>query len=397
MKNIFMLAVAMIAMTFSINAQVFNLTTGVPGAPGGNDTKWSVKVPGSTVFVPAKISTGLVQSGSNTYNPYAQNSCGRWITPYITSTNNVQKPPSATSQGVYTYRMRFYVSGCPAGNSSLSLSFAAADNRLDSLRINNLNYTIPSGIAFNPASSFSVPSITNITTGWNTIEFDVYNIGSWTALQLCGNLNVKSYSKTPPKNLGCCLSPAGQVLSWSPVPGAIGYEVIITWNDPKCCPKGTKPPTGSMYVTSQNALVLSTVFSSCFSWKVRAVYPNGCKTNFSDTKCSCSKIVKPAGKKDGSETGVIIKKSSTIEVTARPNPANNTFSVQMHDHSNETGFVNAVITIVDFSGKEVYNSPISMEELKEINVSQLAAGIYLYKIIDADKNELIKSDKLIIK
>lgn len=391
-----MLVAAFMAMAFSLNAQVFDLTTGT-GSVGSYDPLWKVKVPGSSTFNSVKISTGQIQysSGGTPVTAYKQDNCGRWISPHVNSNNHIYS--TVSNQETYTYKRTFNVSGsCITGNAIVNITWIAADNKVNptgAFRVNGVSYNLPSGITHISPKSTSF-SVNNIVSGTNTIEVDVYNSESFTALQICGNINVTKGLRVP-QSLDCCNANAGQILSWASVPGATGYDVILTYNDPKCCREGGIQ-TSAIYTTNQNALILPQLNSNCFSWKVRAKNSNDCLSEYSETQCSCGSRETKERRSSSTDAGIIIKKTSSLEITASPNPANNTFTIQMHDHSNEVELLNAIISIVDFSGKEVYNSTISVEEAKEINVSNLASGMYLYKIIDADKNELIKSDKLVI-
>ncbi|MFT6281403.1 MAG: hypothetical protein ACJA0U_001530 [Salibacteraceae bacterium] len=161
----------------------------------------------------------------------------------------------------------------------------AADNTLTDVRVNGNSQLIPGGISFNPASSMTSTPIVN--PGVNTIEIDVVNNGLYTALQLCGDITVTG-DDVAPTNLDCCEALSGEVLSWGAVPGAIGYQVIIQWNDPDCC-KSTQLPTESLFTVTGNSFVLPTP-TVCHSWKVRAIFPNNCFSDFSIKQCGCYPI-----------------------------------------------------------------------------------------------------------
>lgn len=90
-----------------------------------------------------------------------------------------------------------------------------------------------------------------------------------------------------PINLDCCDALAGQILSWSAVPGAMNYEVDVYYNDTACCPGTTEAPLGMSYVVTDNIFMVPTTYSDCFSWKVRAVYPDGSRTDYSEVMCDC--------------------------------------------------------------------------------------------------------------
>ncbi|MFT6501771.1 MAG: hypothetical protein ACJASQ_001887 [Crocinitomicaceae bacterium] len=288
MKKKISLLVVFFGILFSSNAQVFDLTTGsAPSVPGNTDPIWTLQGPGGGGFGPVNVSTGSLQfNGSPTVYPntYAQNNCGQWITPWINAANHVTNIPGTA--GTFTYRMTFTIDDCVQNPTAiLDLPFMAADNSLTAIRVNNVAQAIPGSIFFSsPSSMTSNPTVVN---GVNVVEVDVLNNSSFTALQLCGNITVTG-DDVAPTNLDCCEALSGEVLSWGAVPGAIGYQVIIQWNDPECC-QSSQLPTESLYTVTGNSFVLPNP-TVCHSWKVRAIFPNNCFSDFSIKQCGCFPI-----------------------------------------------------------------------------------------------------------
>ncbi|KAA5532406.1 hypothetical protein F0919_16580 [Taibaiella lutea] len=199
-------------LPMSAGAQIFNLTTGT-GAIGTNDPIWTLKLPGGT-FNPVRISTGVLQNGSTTYpNTYVHNNCGRWISPWLNAANNIIPTPGTT--GIFTYRMQFTVDNCVINPTAvLNFNFMAADNSLTAVRVNGNPQTVPAGITH--TSSGSMTSTPTVMNGLNTIEVDVNNFGQYTALQLCGRIQVSGDELHVPKNLNCCNAQRKNLLSWNP-------------------------------------------------------------------------------------------------------------------------------------------------------------------------------------
>lgn len=284
MKNKIALCLMLFSMAFASYGQVFNITTGI-GTIGDNDPNWTVRNPGTTSFIPATITTGAIQYGATVYpNAYAQNSCGRWISSSVNAANNIV----SAAPGTYTYKLCFETGNCVSNSATLDISWIAADNLWADFRVNGSSIPMPSGVTHtNPGS---LNSTITISPGVNCIEVDVFNNNggtSPTALQLCGSITVTGPGAVaPPSNLDCCESLTGNVVSWSSVPGAIGYEVEVIYNDPDCCTEGDLP-TANLFSTTSTALVIPPT-SKCYSWRVRAIFPDQCKSAYSKKMCGCT-------------------------------------------------------------------------------------------------------------
>ncbi len=87
-----------------------------------------------------------------------------------------------------------------------------------------------------------------------------------------------------------------------------------------------------------------------------------------------------------------IEENSTIAVSVYPNPTNGEFTLSI----NNANFSNITISIVDIHGKVVYNEmnvTIAQDFIKQINVSDLARGVYFVKLNNGSD---ISTQKLII-
>ena len=287
MKRYLILFGVIICMSLSSIAQVcvFDLTTGTD-VVGSVDPIWEVRTPMSVDFDPVNISTGALQSGTYIYpNAYIQNDCGRWISPHLNGLFNIVS--SGAEIGIYTYQAVVNVEApCGIDSARLTFDFMAADNSLPAVRVNDINYPPPPGITH--ITPGSMTTLVALDPGVNIIQVDVNNLHSYTGLQLCGELTVYK-TLCPPDDLYCCDAPSGQVLTWAEVSGAIGYDIDFGFNDinSPCCENVTELPTGYMEFLTDNVFLLPDSFTACFWWRVRAVFPDGSKSEWSEKECDC--------------------------------------------------------------------------------------------------------------
>ncbi len=207
-----------------------------------------------------------------------------------------------------------------------------------------------------------------------------------------------------PGGLECSIVDATHNLSWPAITGASRYEIEILVNDTRCCAVRAASFVENFTVTNNVLKYRSS--GHCFSWKVKAVYPNGISSPFSDRVCSCegdndlftsSNSSRSEGSKNEIDQNISLEINSGLDVSAAPNPAEDILTIVVSDQTNIRKLDKAVVSIVDLSGKEVYRSKISINRPKNIHVDKFEGGIYLYKIIDLNSNEVIKSAKLIVK
>lgn len=401
------LIIAMIVIgsffSMSANAQVFDLTTGTngsggPGTIGTNDPLWTMQLPGGTTFNPIEISTGVLENGGITYpNAYVHNTCGQWISPWLNAANNIISAPGTV--GTFIYRRQFTIDECLINpTAQLSFTFMAADNALTAVRVNGVAQAIPAGITHLVSGSMSSsPAVVN---GVNTIEVDVRNDGSYTALQLCGNIVVSGTALGIPQNLNCCSAQKKNLLSWNPVGGATSYQVEITYNDPECC-RSTQLPTGMMYTVTDNVLLFTPV--DCYSWRVRAV--NGpCSSKWSDKKCGCYGALQhggdepapsPQNKVSSSNNALGKLQVDEVMTNISPNPADNMITVSISNPT-QTLKTNACnLEIVDLSGVQVLREPIQLNIAKEVKIDGLKPGMYICKIVA--EGRVVSTQKLAVK
>lgn len=301
MKHLLLGLVLAMTLCFSLNAQVV-LTTGTgTGAVGTNDPIWSVKLPGASNFISVPIMTGTLERPSGTLQPntYDSDDCGRWISPFISSNNHAIHAPSIyPNPSDYVYRMEFDLAFCQSPQATLNLSFVASDNVISAIKVNGVpipsSYLPTAYITFDPGVPImNVPVLLTPGTS-NSVEVVLNNRTEWTALQLCGEITLAPGNPPAPVDLGCCQTAAGQILSWTAINGAIGYNVYLTYNDQACCEaQGLPPMYEETFSTTDNGLMLPLI-TDCYSWRVRAVFPGGCQSHFSEPMCSCEYVEPPS-------------------------------------------------------------------------------------------------------
>jgi hypothetical protein len=85
------------------------------------------------------------------------------------------------------------------------------------------------------------------------------------------------------------------------------------------------------------------------------------------------------------------KDDASLEVLVYPNPAQNEFIVELIGDINDQ---EALLELYDIFGKKVKRVILTNEPLKTINISELSAGLYFYKL--GINNNIIRQDKIIV-
>ncbi|MEL6696255.1 MAG: hypothetical protein AAFP89_08435 [Bacteroidota bacterium] len=98
---------------------------------------------------------------------------------------------------------------------------------------------------------------------------------------------------TTPEKPRCTIDRRGfSVLSWNPVPGATGYQVQITVNDPNCCRKTTSLPYSLPLIDVSSTSYTPQLSYFCASWSVRAICGDGTYSDFTASQCICNQFSK---------------------------------------------------------------------------------------------------------
>lgn len=195
-----------------------------------------------------------------------------------------------------------------------------------------------------------------------------------------------------PTGLRCTVTRAGQLLSWTAIPGRT-YEITLYYGDPKCCRNQLGYITIPTPVSTNSFLVTS---NKCFSWKVRSVCADGTKSAWSTTSCSCSSII-VIDPKGGVKTEIGIKSNGgtvnkqEMKVTTAPNPARDfvTFNVNTKETAQELGS----LQVTTLTGELVYSSQIKLNGQTMVDLTSLNAGTYIYKVIS---DGTFKSGRIVI-
>ncbi|WP_162902760.1 T9SS type A sorting domain-containing protein [Taibaiella koreensis] len=174
-----------------------------------------------------------------------------------------------------------------------------------------------------------------------------------------------------PVGLDCAAMPDGSnQLSWTAVPGAAYYKVIISTYDPRCC---GVPPYG--FSTTMNAATNTFNVPNtypCFSWRLVTVMPDSTMSDISEFKCSCGR----QGQKPGSPETI----GESLSVTATPNPASEyiDFTARQKGFTSDPGGL--TLYLYDVNGKEVIRQTMNAQGRLHLNVRTYPAGMYIYEI-----------------
>ena len=96
------------------------------------------------------------------------------------------------------------------------------------------------------------------------------------------SFDISCCSVIPPENLGCH---GHNIFTWDGVPGAIAYEIEITFNDPFCCLTHDLP-SSIRYTTTDTLYDLSWI-NGCFSVMVRAICEDNVYSGWTKKACPC--------------------------------------------------------------------------------------------------------------
>lgn len=201
---------------------------------------------------------------------------------------------------------------------------------------------------------------------------------------------------TPPTHL--TYNSSTNLFSWTPVPGAVSYEIEIIVNDPECC-RGSFMMAPIVITTTNNNYVINwgehgiDGKPECFSWRVIAKCPNGNSVS-SAKQCGFpwsgndDPDKNPNSIKTGSTEDAI--KDGNTSVKLYPNPVKGTVSIDIATQT-ETSFT---VSIDNIDGKTVK----TFDKLRtsgnkytlKWNTESVGKGTYLVKVMTADGHILVK-------
>jgi hypothetical protein len=183
-----------------------------------------------------------------------------------------------------------------------------------------------------------------------------------------------------PENPRCRLDPRRltPVLSWTPSPVAVSYEIEITVNDPACC-----RPTGRTWSYTIPVTRTGYAFNfspRCSSWRVRSICVNGDTSEYSASQCICGLFVI-----DDDPVLQIGKEKRTSEfgsdLKTYPSPASSFVVLKGLDVQ-----PGASITLLDVSGRAVYTQDVSNEGKETLRTADIPNGIYFIRLQGADNS-----------
>ncbi len=238
-------------------------------------------------------------------------------------------------------------------------------------------------------TSISIPSTFATCFSWHVVAMMPYGVPSAPSVTRC--------SCTPeapaPTNLDCVRnSDGGSTLSWSPIPGAVYYELHMIQGDPLCCPNSTLA-TFIKWSVSGTGTNVPNSYAACFSWRVVAVMPDSSRTQSSVTKCSCSVPPLPRPGNAPADEGSNTTAGKELSVSAVPNPASAyiTFTVQSTSGKSSTGQLR--LYLYDANGKEVIRKDL-LEDKVRLDIRAYTDGVYIYEI--RDQRHTLYKNKVII-
>lgn len=298
--------------------QTVNITTGQSTPGQFNDPIWRARKEDDlqSNALPASITNNVTQSQNYCTGEVfiSQNvltdDCGNWITSeteapdyYIPSLNCGGEIPASWPANWefgrppdYVYSVEFDVTSCMFDQvAQLNIDWMAGIRGIDKIKLNGTTIWVPGwpGEAWHEAP---ISLYANIEVQYGPNILEVFNKNwyyeDYSSIMICGEIIINDLDPLQaPQNTFCSDAPAGEILSWSPAPGASEYDVVVTWNDPFCFENGS-PSAVMTYSTSSNVLLLPSP-TIPHSWKVRAKNQYGCVSEFSAKKCGCSYCASP--------------------------------------------------------------------------------------------------------
>ncbi|MCB0700159.1 MAG: T9SS type A sorting domain-containing protein [Chitinophagales bacterium] len=159
-------------------------------------------------------------------------------------------------------------------------------------------------------------------------------------------------------------------VKWTPIQTAYGYEYAVsTLPD---------PPQQGTYTTNTTIFLQGLPSRTTFFVHVRS-------------RCSPTPLSgwsKISFKTLGPLSVNAVSQEDPFTMDVYPNPIQDVLTVQLNGSIDE----NAMLTVMDLTGKVVYTAPVSSEKVS-VDVSNFANGVYVVKYTDDTHNEVMKVTK----
>lgn len=157
--------------------------------------------------------------------------------------------------------------------------------------------------------------------------------------------------------------------SWPPIATAYGYEYAVSTLP-------TPPPKGN-YTTSTTVLLQGLSPKTTYFFHVRSrctPTPLSDWTHKADKTLGTTSVLDI----DGVDPGMMVY----------PNPATDVITVELRTAIGN----NAQLSVVDLTGKTVYNAPVTASKV-QIDASSFATGVYIVQYTDDTHNDIMKVSK----
>ncbi|MCB0697059.1 MAG: T9SS type A sorting domain-containing protein [Chitinophagaceae bacterium] len=177
----------------------------------------------------------------------------------------------------------------------------------------------------------------------------------------------------------CCYTPQVKVdkissttarVQWDPIATALGYEYAVSTT--------TDPPQKGTFTTSTSVVLQGLASKTTFFVHVRS---RCTPTPLSGWAKSGFKTLGPLSVNTLSQTGLFV-------MDAYPNPMQDNLTVQFNGQIGN----NARLTLIDLTGKVVYNAPVYSDKVT-IDAAELPSGIYIVKYTDDVHNQVMRVTK----
>ncbi len=159
-------------------------------------------------------------------------------------------------------------------------------------------------------------------------------------------------------------------VQWDPIQTAYGYEYAVST---------TPDPPQKGHLTINTAIVQ------------QGLSPKTTYFFFVRSRCSPTPLSdwsKVSFKTLGGVSVENVQGGPSFSMDAYPNPMQNSLTVQLNGDMGG----NAKLTIIDLTGKTVYNAPVKTDKVT-IDASELPSGIYIVKYADDTHNEVMRVTK----
>jgi len=177
----------------------------------------------------------------------------------------------------------------------------------------------------------------------------------------------------------CCYTPQLTVdkissttarVQWNPIATALGYEYAVSTT--------TDPPQKGTFTTSTAVVLQGLASKTTFFVHVRS----RC------TPTPLSSWAKSGFKTLGSLSVNSVEGSNLFVMDAYPNPMQDNLTVQFNGKLG----ANAKLTIIDLTGKMVYNAPVYSDKVT-VDATNMPSGIYIVKYSDDIHNQVMRVTK----